>query len=221
MCSTETTPVLPSSPVVPNSIPNLDDVLHDMTPKLDFLLDKLKTFNEVKKKKEKVVEFLRCIEEKKKRKKIQYLRECRQYFSTHSNTAAERHNQELKQEHDQPEVEDTIEEKPLASMEDSFNMNRMIEETPLEDRLKTSGFKSRTTVKVETEKKRKSKRHSKYDISSSSDSESPDLNRIFARRNEETKKAVFGDPEATRPPVRRTERQLVGERSVSRERTAG
>lgn len=161
-----------------------------MSPRLDFLLEKLKTFNEVKKKKEKVVEFLKAIEEKQKRKKIQYLRECRQYFSAQTNTAAERHNQELKQEHDQRGVEETIEEKPAATLEDSFNMNRMIEEPTNEDRFRTSGFKSHTTVKVETEKKRKSKRYSKFDISSSSGSESPDLHKIFAKRIAETKKVA-------------------------------
>jgi hypothetical protein len=154
-----TMPVNLCNSVVPNSVPALDGLLSSLSKNLDFVNDKVKLYMNLKERREKILQYLKEMRNKRNRMRRELVKNCRKLLSNHKSKEAEKASQEKKREHDMQELE-------------SFNReaDELIEESK---KLELPEDVTAKKVEVNTEKKvigGEGKRHNYY--LSSSDSES-------------------------------------------------
>lgn len=200
-------------PVVPNSVPTLDNLVSGLSKRMDFVNTKLKQYTETKAKREKVMEFLRELREKNHKMRRTLMKNCRRLLCSQKNREIEKQNQQ-KASHDRKEAAtDMMEEmdnersSPFAQARAAGPHHHHIGQSlysrlpdPVGDFMgeePQTRHITNSTFNVITEKKRlgKAAKKSIREQSSNSNSDSSDLPEDYwlSREQRQTKKVGFAN----------------------------
>lgn len=158
---------------MPDQVPPLDGLVASLSKNIDFVSDKVKTYMDLKVKREKVMAYLKDVRNKRNRMRRELVKNCRRLLSQHKATESEKASQEKKREHDMQELE-SFNKEADEILEDSKKL-----ESP-------DGMPSKT-VEVNTEKKRigqDMRRSNLYLSSSDSESHSADRRHIMEEKTQ-------------------------------------